>query len=106
MPSTARAAEASAYENVRANPFTRIHERPTRSDYEVIKPKATTLASEVEDITYAWSRNPATGDEYGVLAKILGLHKYAHQTGIDTYVKENKPMTYDPAITVATPTHM
>ena len=105
MPSTARAAEASAYENVRANPFTRIHGRPTRGDYEIIKHEAATLASKVEDITYAWSRDPVTGDEYGLLAKILGLDEYDHQTGIDTYVEETKPSTYDPAITVATPTH-
>ena len=67
MPSTARAAETTAYENVRANPFTRIHGRPTRGDYEIIKQEAATLASEVEDITYAWSRDPITGDEYGLL---------------------------------------
>ena len=105
MPSTARAAEASAYDNVRANPFTRIHGRPTRSDYEIIKHEAATVASEVEDITYAWSRDPTTGDEYGLLAKILGLDEYDHQTGIDSYMEETEPMTYDPAITVATPTH-
>ena len=105
MPSTARAAEASTYDNVRANSFTRIHGCPTQSDYKIIKHKAATLASEVEDITYAWSRDPATGDEYGLLAKILGMEEYDHQTGIDTYIKETEPMTYDPAITVATPTH-
>ena len=105
MPSTARAAETSAYENVRANPFTRIHGRPTRGDYEIIKHEAATLASEVEDITYAWNRDPVTGDEYGLLAEILGLDEYDHQTGIDTYVEETEPSTYDPAITVATPTH-
>ena len=105
MPSTARAAEASAYENVRANPFTRIHGRPTRGNYEIIKHEAATQASEVEDITYAWSRDPVTGDEYGLLAKILGLDEYDHQTGIDTYVEETEPSTYDPAITGTTPTH-
>jgi hypothetical protein len=69
MPSTARAAEASAYENVCANPFTRIHGHPTRSDYEIIKHEAATLASKVEDITYAWSLDSTTGDEYGLLAR-------------------------------------
>jgi hypothetical protein len=105
MPSTARAAEISAYENVRANPLLRIHGRPTRSDYEIIKHEAATLASEVEDITYAWSRDAATSDEYGLLAKILGPDEYDHQTGIDTYVDETEPDAYDPAITGATPTH-
>ncbi len=84
MPSTVRAAETSAYENVHANPFMRIHGRPTQSDYEIIKHKSATLASEVEDIMYAWSCDAATSDEYGLLAKILGPNKYDHQTGIDT----------------------
>ena len=42
---------------------------------------------------------------HGLLAEILGLDEYDHQTGIDTYTEETKPMTYDPAITVAAPTH-
>ncbi len=46
-----------------------------------------------------------TRDEYGLLAEILGLDEYDHQTGIDTYVEEAKPDTYDLAITVTTPTH-
>jgi hypothetical protein len=52
------------------------------------------------------SCDTATGDEYGFLAEILGFDEYDHQTGIDTYVNKGKPDTYDPAITVATPTHM
>jgi hypothetical protein len=105
MPSTARSVETPAYDNIRAIPFTRIHGRPTQSNYEILKHKAATLASEVEDITYAWSRDAATGDEYGLLAKILGFDEYDHQTGIDTYQDETKPDTYNPAITVVTPTH-
>jgi hypothetical protein len=105
MPSTARAVETSAYKNVRANPFSRIHGHPNWSDYDIIKHKAATLASEVEDITYAWSRNAATSDEYELLAKILGPNKYNHLTGINTYVDETKPDAYDPAITDATPAH-
>jgi hypothetical protein len=33
MPSTAKQAETTAYENVRCNPFTRMHGRPTQSNY-------------------------------------------------------------------------
>jgi hypothetical protein len=105
MPSTMRVAKITAFENIRAIPFTQIHECPTRSNYEILKHKAATLTSKVEDITYAWSPDVATGDKYGLLAKILGLNKYDHQTGINTYINKNKPDTYDPAITVATPTH-
>ena len=68
MPSTAKHAETTAYENVRSNPLTRVHGRPTptRSDYEILKSKASTLASEVEDITYSWPKNAT--DDYGLLS--------------------------------------
>ena len=33
MPSTAKQAETTAYKNVQSNPFTRVHGRPTRSNY-------------------------------------------------------------------------
>jgi hypothetical protein len=97
MPSTARAAETTAFENVCAILSTRIHGRPTWSNYEILKHKAATLASKIEGITYAWSRDAATGDKYGLLAKILGLNEYDHQTGIDICVDEGEPDTYDPA---------
>jgi hypothetical protein len=105
MPSTARAAKTTAFENIRAVPFMRIHGRPTRSDYKILKHEDATLVSKVDNVIYALSWDAVTGDEYGLLAKILGLDKYDHQTGIDTYVDETKPNTYDPAITVITPTH-
>ncbi len=73
MLSTARAAETTAFENVQSTPFTRIHGRPSRSDYEILKQEAATIASKVEDITYDWSRDAGTGDEYGLLADILGV---------------------------------
>jgi hypothetical protein len=53
MPSTVRAAKTTAFENIRAVPFTQIHGRPTRSDYEILKHEAATLASKVEGITCA-----------------------------------------------------
>jgi hypothetical protein len=105
MPSTARTAETTAFENVRATPFTRIHGRPSRSDYEILKQEAATIASEVEEITYDWSRDATTGDEYGLLGDILGVDDYDHQTGIDTYVEETEPDTYDGTINDTTPTH-
>jgi hypothetical protein len=59
----------------------------------------------VEDISYIWSHGAATGNEYGLLAKILGVNEYDHQTGINAYVEEVKPSTYDPTITNHTPSH-
>ncbi len=38
MPSSSvKAAETTSYDAVRATPFTRIHGRPTRQDYELLK---------------------------------------------------------------------
>ena len=103
MPSTAKQAETTAYENARSNPLTRVHGRPTRSDYEILKSKASALASKVEDITYSWSKNAT--DNYGLLGDILGADKYDELTNIDAYVILNEPASYDPAITNATLTH-
>ena len=105
MPSTARAAETTAFENARSTLLTRIHGRPSRSDYEILKQEAATIASKVEDITYGWSRDAGTGNEYGLLAEILGDNEYGHQTGIITYVKEAESDTYDGSIDDTTPTH-
>ncbi len=103
MPSTAKHAETTAYENARSNPRTRVHGRPTRSDYEILKSEASALASEVEDITYSWSKNAT--DNYGLLGDILGANEYNKLTNIDLYVIPNEPALYDPAITNATLTH-
>lgn len=103
MPSTAKQAETTAHDAVRATPFTRVHGRPKRKDYEILKEEASALASEVEDITYAWSRDAA--EDYGLLADILGADEYEELTGIDSYVIPVEPASYDPAITNATPTH-
>jgi hypothetical protein len=103
MPSTAKQAETIAHEAVRANPFTRVHGRPKCKDYETLKDEASALASEVEDITYEWSRDAA--EEYGLLADILGFNEYNKLTSIDTYAIPAEPASYDPAITNTTPTH-
>jgi hypothetical protein len=103
MPSTAKQAETTAHDAVRATPFTRVHGRPKRKDYETLKEEASALASEVEDIKYAWSRDAA--EEYGLLADILGEDEYEELTGIDTYTIPAEPASYDPTVTAATPTH-
>ncbi len=49
MPSSSvKAAETTSYDEVRSTPFTRIHGRPTRQDYELLKKEASDLGSEVE----------------------------------------------------------
>ena len=87
MPSTAQAAETTAFKNVCSTPFTRIHGRPSWSEYKILKQEAATIASKVEDITYNWSCDAGTGNEYGLLAEIVGANEYNHQTGISTYVE-------------------
>jgi hypothetical protein len=103
MPSTAKQAKTTAYENVRSNPFTRVHGRPTRSNYKILKSKAGALASKVEDITYAWSKNNT--DNCGLLGNILGEDKYNKLTGIGTYTIPAKPASYNPTVTNTTLTH-
>ena len=98
MPSTAKQAETTAFESVRAKPFTRVHGRPTRRDYKILKEEASAPASEVEDITYAWSKNLM--DNYGLLANIMGVNEYDDLTGIAKYVIPNEQISYD-----ATPMH-
>ncbi len=73
MPSTSKQAETNSFESIRATPFTRVNGRPTRRDYEVLKEEACAPASEVDDITYAWSKNVT--DNYGLLADILGVNE-------------------------------
>ena len=83
MPSTAKQVETTAHEEVCTTPFTRVHGRPKRKGYETLKDKASALASEVEDITYAWSKDAAK--EYGLLSDILGFDEYNKLTSIDRY---------------------
>jgi hypothetical protein len=103
MPSTAKQAETTALESVSAILFTRVYGRPTCRNYKTLKEEASTLASEVEDITYAWSKNAT--DSYGLLADILGANEYDELTRIDSYAIPCEPASYDPTITDAMLTH-
>jgi hypothetical protein len=80
-----------------------VHGRPTQRDYEVLKEEACAPVSEVDDITYAWSKNVT--ENYGLLTDILGVDKYNDLTGIVMYAIPHEPASYDPNITDATPTH-
>ena len=98
MPSSSvKAAKMMSYNGVRATPFTRIHGRPARQDYKLLKKEASDLASEVENITFTWSRDTATGEEYGLLAEIIGNVEYTHLTNLN-WAQEIEPASYDPAI--------
>jgi hypothetical protein len=103
MPSDIKTLKQTTYETVRSTSFTKIHGCPTRSNYKNLKKEASDLASELDDITYDWSRSP-TGEDYQLLAKIIGKDEYQHLTGL-TWVQETKPATYDPNINDTTVTH-
>jgi hypothetical protein len=89
MLSTAKQAKTAAFESVGAKPFTRVHGRPTRRDYEILKEEACAPASKVEEITYGWSKNLM--DNYRLLADIMGIDEYDDLTGIATYVIARYP---------------
>jgi hypothetical protein len=103
MPSTIKTREQMTYDTVRSSFFTKIHSRPTQSNYKNLKKEASDLASKLDDITYDWSQSP-TGEEYGHLAKIIGKDKYYHLTNL-TWTQEVEPATYDPAINDTTATY-
>ena len=103
MPSTIKTLENTTFDTAHFSSFTKIHGRPTRSDYKNLKKEASDLASKLDDITYAWLQSP-TREDYGLLAKIIGEDEYNHLTNL-TWVQETKPNTYDPNINDTTPTH-
>jgi len=79
MPSSsAKAAETKAYDAVRATLFTRIHGCPTLNDYELLKKEASDLASKDQNITFPWSRNTMTNEEFGLMAEFIGPAEYTH----------------------------
>ena len=94
MLSTIKTLENTTSDTVRTSSFTKIHGRPTQSDYENRKKEAADLASELDDITYAWSRCPI-GQEFGLLAKIIGKDEYLHLTGLP-WVQEANPLHMTP----------
>jgi hypothetical protein len=54
MPSAIKTLEQMTYEMVRSTSFTKIHGRPTRSNYKNLKKELSDLASKLNDITYDW----------------------------------------------------
>jgi hypothetical protein len=103
MLSTIKTFKNTTYNTVRTSSFTKMHGRPTQRDYKNLKKEAADLASKLDDTTYPWSRCPI-GQEFGLLAKIIGKDKYLHLTGL-TWVQEIEPATYDPNIDDTTVTH-
>ncbi len=105
MPSSSpKTAETTSYEMVRTTSFTRIHDCPTRHDYKTFKKEASNLASNVDNLTFEWSQDPANGEEFGLLAEIIGKVEYTHLTNL-VWIQEMELPRYNPAITNTTPTY-
>jgi hypothetical protein len=98
MPSSS--AKLASYDAVRSVPFKQIHGCPTRQHYELLKKEASDLASKVDNLTFAWSHDPATGEEYGILPEIIGNVEYVHLIN-QTWILPVEPTSYDPGITAA-----
>ena len=77
---------------------------PTRQNYKTLEQEASDLASEVDNITFAWSPDTATGEEYGLLAEIISNAENAHLTNLN-WNQEIKLPTYDLAMKDVTVTH-
>jgi hypothetical protein len=106
MPSScAKMVDAMSYDTVRTAPFTGIHGCLMRHDYKTLKKEPSNLASKVDNLTFAWSQDPTTGEEYGLLAEIIGNVEYTHLTNL-IWIQELEPQRYYPAITNATATNI
>lgn len=88
---TAKQTEQSAYEQVRLNPFTKIHGRPSRLDRNTLREELCAAASEV-DMPYEES-----GD-FGLLGEVMEADEYTTITAL-TYYPLEKPSAYDEDIT-------
>ncbi len=103
IPSTAKQVGTIAYEAIRATPITRVNGQPIQSNYKILKSNASALASELEDITYPWSKSAT--DNYGLLGDSLGVDEYHKLTGISTNRISTEPTLNNPSINNTTPTH-
>jgi hypothetical protein len=89
------------------SPHSTIHQN-TWATYktwlQTLKKEASDLASKVDNLTFAWSQDHATGKEYGLLAEIINNLEYIHLTNL-IWIQEVEPKRYDPAIISASATH-
>ncbi len=77
MPSSStKLAEIVSYNAVHVTPFAQIHRHPTRYNYKTLKKKAANLASKVDNLTFVWSHDPATGEEFGLFTEIIREVEY------------------------------
>ena len=84
---TAKQLEETAYEAVRAKPFTKIRGQPSRKARKNLEAEACEVAMGA-DVSYPWEGN------YILLAKVIGADKSKEETG-QKYIQPTQPKTYE-----------
>ena len=87
--------EQSAYDLIRAAPFTKIHGRPTRRNRDDLEEEVRVALCSAKVPGFAWS-----GD-YGLLGELMEPAEYTTLTG-ETFVQVTEPAAFDPSIIATT----
>ena len=95
---TAKQTEQAAYEQVRLQPFTKIHGRPSRLDWNKLYEELCEQAGEI-DMPFE-----ECGD-YGLLGEVMSAEEYTTTTDGLVYNGIDDPGTYDEDITAGMNDH-
>ena len=80
------------YNRIREKPFTRIHGKPSLTDYDLLVEETKKIAVTVQIPAYdVWV------DKYGLLTEAIGDTEYLAKIGLD-YIEPTKLSDYDPGI--------
>ena len=94
MPSSSSAvitARKAEYDRIRETPFTRVHGKPSRAQYDRLKREAQAAASKARIPVFDWAAN------HGIIAEVIGAVPFHQKTGI-VYDEPALPAAYDPDI--------
>ena len=95
MKISSTSAEQSAYEAIRAAPFTKIQGRPTRRCRDDLEEEAKIALCGAKVPGFEWA------GEFGLLGELMNAANYTTLSG-ETYVEETEPKPFDPSITTGT----
>ena len=96
---TMRTMDKSAYELVRASPFTRIHGKPTWTNKVTLVKEMATIAVQI-DVTYDWAAG------YGMLAEVMGATDYDTKYAPLVYIEPTRPGVTHTGIEPTMPGHL
>jgi hypothetical protein len=89
-------ARKTAYDQIRATPFTKVHGTITRRARDILFNEACEAATGFT-LPFEWATDES-GENYGGLAEVTGPDWYKDQTGIDTWQDETAPAPFDESI--------